>query len=105
MRWRGRRTESQERKRIIRRLSRRASIVVPSAEGFQVSRESREEAARAYARSHRQDPPLEIPRCEHGHILLGCPHDDCPQQNAYLDEIRSAMKHYEDRLWDLRRPQ
>lgn len=26
-----------------------------------------------------------IPRCEHGHIILGCPHDDCTEQNDYLE--------------------
>jgi hypothetical protein len=25
-----------------------------------------------------------VPRCRHGKIILGCPHDDCPEQNAYL---------------------
>jgi hypothetical protein len=31
------------------------------------------------------------PRCIHGHILLGCPHDDCPTQNAYLDQQNAAI--------------
>lgn len=26
----------------------------------------------------------QAPRCSHGHILLGCPQDDCPEQSAYL---------------------
>jgi hypothetical protein len=37
------------------------------------------------------------PRCIHGHIILGCPHDDCPTQNAYLDQQRAAMREYEQR--------
>lgn len=32
-----------------------------------------------------------IPRCEHGHIILGCPHDDCAEQNAYLEAQRRAV--------------
>lgn len=26
----------------------------------------------------------EPPRCRHGRILLGCPHDDCPENNTYV---------------------
>jgi hypothetical protein len=26
----------------------------------------------------------EPPRCRHGRILLGCEHDDCPENNAYV---------------------
>lgn len=40
----------------------------------------------------------EPPRCIHGRILLGCPDDTCPTQNAYLDQQRAAMAEYEDRL-------
>jgi hypothetical protein len=29
---------------------------------------------------------FEIPRCSHGSIILGCPHDDCPEQTAFLAE-------------------
>jgi hypothetical protein len=25
-----------------------------------------------------------VPRCSHGNIILGCPHDDCPEQLDYL---------------------
>lgn len=90
-------------RKLFKRIAKGRTIVVPTAEANLVSRESREVAARAFARSHQPRP--EIPHCEHGHILLGCPHDDCPQQNAYLDEIGAAMKDYEDRLWDLGREQ
>lgn len=39
--------------------------------------------------------PWEPPRCIHGHIILGCPHDDCPTQQAYLDRQEAAMaEHY-----------
>jgi len=34
----------------------------------------------------------EPPRCIHGHIVLGCPHDDCPTQTAYLDQQEAAMR-------------
>jgi hypothetical protein len=37
------------------------------------------------------------PRCIHGRILLGCPHDDCPTQTAYLDQQNAAMAAYEHR--------
>lgn len=30
------------------------------------------------------------PRCIHGHIILGCPHDDCPTQTVYLDQQLAA---------------
>lgn len=35
------------------------------------------------------------PRCEHGHLILGCPRDDCQQQNAYL----SSINHRIDQLY------
>ena len=34
------------------------------------------------------------PRCIHGNIILGCPHDDCPTQLAYLDQQEAAMRAY-----------
>lgn len=34
------------------------------------------------------------PRCIHGHIILGCPHDDCPTQTAYLDQQNAAVDDY-----------
>ena len=37
------------------------------------------------------------PQCIHGHIILGCPHDDCPTQNAYLDQQRAAMREWDHR--------
>ncbi len=36
------------------------------------------------------------PRCTHGHIILGCPHDDCPTQTAYLDQQHAAQREYQD---------
>lgn len=32
---------------------------------------------------------------------MGCPHNDCDEQNAYLAEQKQAMDEYERRLWDL----
>ena len=37
----------------------------------------------------------EPPRCIHGRIILGCPEDDCPTQNAYLDQHNAAVRDYE----------
>ena len=37
------------------------------------------------------------PRCIHGRILLGCPHEDCPTQNAYLDQQNAAIREWERR--------
>jgi hypothetical protein len=37
------------------------------------------------------------PRCEHGGILLGCPHDDCVAQNAFLDQQHAAIREMEHR--------
>ena len=37
------------------------------------------------------------PRCVHGHIILGCPHDDCPTQGAYLDQQEAAMADWDAR--------
>jgi hypothetical protein len=34
------------------------------------------------------------PRCIHGNIILGCPHDDCPTQTAYLDQQNAALDDY-----------
>ena len=39
----------------------------------------------------------EPPRCVHGHILLACPDDDCPTQNAYLDQQNAGVREYEHR--------
>jgi hypothetical protein len=39
----------------------------------------------------------EPPRCEHGHIILGCPHDDCVAQNEFLVQQEAALKDYERR--------
>lgn len=90
-------------RKLLKRIAKGQAVVDLTSGADFVVNESRGFAARVYARSLQPRP--EIPHCEHGNILLGCPHDDCPQQNAYLDEIRVAMKDYEDRLWDLRREQ
>jgi hypothetical protein len=37
------------------------------------------------------------PRCVHGNIILGCPHDDCAAQNAYLDQQKAAMREWDHR--------
>ncbi len=39
----------------------------------------------------------EPPRCIHGHILGGCPEDDCPTQLAYLDQEEAAFADWERR--------
>ncbi len=33
----------------------------------------------------------EVPRCSHGRIILACPDDACPEQNAYLAEQEAAL--------------
>lgn len=38
------------------------------------------------------------PRCPHGHIILGCPEDDCPEQTIYLHEIDLAMRDWMNRV-------
>lgn len=40
------------------------------------------------------------PRCAHGHILLGCPHDDCAEQNAYLAEQNARIDAWHERQQD-----
>ena len=37
------------------------------------------------------------PRCCHGYVILGCPHDDCPTQIAFLDQQEAAMRDWERR--------
>ena len=39
----------------------------------------------------------EIPRCSHGRIILGCPVDDCLDQNAYLALMKGAADNYNAR--------
>ena len=46
---------------------------------------------------------FEIPRCEHGNIILGCPHDDCEAQSIYLWEQDFAMDAWNDSLNPWRR--
>ena len=43
------------------------------------------------------DSDWQPPRCSHGHILLGCPHDDCPEQTTYLAAQREQILNYEAR--------
>ena len=42
--------------------------------------------------------PLEPYMCRHGHLVLGCPHDDCPEQAAYVAIQHAAYRQYEDYL-------
>jgi hypothetical protein len=50
------------------------------------------------------DVTFEPPRCSHGNIILGCPHDECPEQNAYLAEQRTALDaHFARQQEDARR--
>jgi hypothetical protein len=42
----------------------------------------------------------EPPRCIHGNIILGCPHDDCPTQLAYLDQQEAAIDAWQQRQQD-----
>lgn len=42
------------------------------------------------------DLDWEVPRCSHGHIILACDDDACPEQGAYLaDHQRRLDEHYE----------
>lgn len=34
------------------------------------------------------------PRCRHDRIILACPNDDCPEQNAYVAAARAADDAY-----------
>lgn len=34
------------------------------------------------------------PRCSHDKIILGCPDDDCPEQNAYIEEMQAGLRAY-----------
>lgn len=44
-----------------------------------------------------------IPRCRHGNIILGCPHDNCKEQNDHLKQSRAAMDAYEKQGQDAAR--
>ena len=35
-----------------------------------------------------------IPRCRHGHIILGCPHRRCPEQDAYVADINARVEEW-----------
>jgi len=39
--------------------------------------------------------PSEVPRCEHGNIILGCPFDNCPEQANYIDSFNNMLDRYE----------
>lgn len=43
----------------------------------------------------------EAPRCRHGFIILGCPEDDCPEQDEYLRNVRSASAEIVRKLYEL----
>ena len=36
------------------------------------------------------------PRCEHDNIILGCPHDDCTDQNNYLVLQQAQVERYHE---------
>lgn len=36
-----------------------------------------------------------VPRCGHGNIILGCPDDDCEEQNAYLLQQSAALDRFQ----------
>lgn len=38
-----------------------------------------------------------IPRCSHGKIILGCPHDDCPEQQEYIGKHNKSVQEFLDR--------
>ena len=38
----------------------------------------------------------EPPKCSHGNIIFGCPHDDCPEQVAALRRLQSAIAGFEE---------
>lgn len=43
------------------------------------------------------------PRCRHGNIILGCPFEPCPEQDAYLADQRVAMdRYYSDQIREAR---
>ena len=37
---------------------------------------------------------MKMPRCRHGHIILGCPDDKCPEQNVFLAQQKEAADAY-----------
>ena len=37
-----------------------------------------------------------IPHCRHHHIILACPHEDCPEQNAYLEEQSKKLARWNE---------
>ena len=45
------------------------------------------------------DRPICAPRCRHGHIILGCPDDECPEQSAYLERHNAAIDAMYERQW------
>lgn len=40
------------------------------------------------------EPEWEPPRCAHGRIILGCPEEVCPEQDAYLAEYAARYTAY-----------
>lgn len=35
-----------------------------------------------------------VPRCSHGNIILGCPDDNCPEQNAYVEQMQARYSEW-----------
>ena len=40
------------------------------------------------------EPEWAPPRCAHGRIILGCPEEVCPEQDAYLAEYAARYEAY-----------
>lgn len=40
--------------------------------------------------------PLKQYRCRHGHLVLGCPDDKCPEQTDYLTQLVEGMRRHEE---------
>lgn len=37
------------------------------------------------------------PRCDHGHIILGCPEEVCEKQDAYLADMEASLERWHER--------
>lgn len=46
------------------------------------------------------NPPAdwEPPHCVHGHIILGCPDEDCEEQNTFVAAQRQVHDEYDRQL-------
>lgn len=43
---------------------------------------------------------LDAYRCVHGYLFLGCPHDNCEEQNRYLESQNAVMDAWNQRQRD-----